>query len=124
MKHKIKVGQTVYVLPVNYRCSRDVYNKSVKSQIQEVTVSKVGRVYFYLEKYCWLKFNLKTLQDMYPNTYQVYLSKEDLLKDVERQDLSLKILNDLSKLNQLKKMSLDQLKRIESIIEEENNKNK
>jgi hypothetical protein len=65
----IKVGQKVFV--------KSMYNRN--TFVEEPIVTKIGRKYFELSDYPYVKFELETGQDYrgeYNSNYQVYESKE------------------------------------------------
>lgn len=117
----VKVGDTVYLLPVG---NADRYTKHLPAEekLQEATVTKVGRKYFYLDKHPLDKFGNRYDEDHrgyyqdvseYSANYEVYLSKQALVDKHERERLAKSIGNVI-----YLGLSLDQLRRISEIINE------
>lgn len=79
MTKELKVGQKVWYLPPYYR-------QSAKSELQEATITKVGRKHFELESKRFGKFDIENLRCVsdYNNNSRVYLSESDYYEEVER----------------------------------------
>jgi len=105
---KLVVGQKVFL--------KRIFRHS-ESTIRETTVTKVGNKYFEIEG-SWSKFHLSTgyeKTEITPNE-KVYESMEEIENEKEHNNLQMYI---LSKANnyELRKLSLQQLRDIKSIIE-------
>jgi len=76
----VKVGQTLWRV-------RRGHHSSSSTVEDEVTVSKVGRVWFYLEGVRYLRYCLETMQEdagKYTSYCRCYLSKEEYRTSLER----------------------------------------
>lgn len=121
---KIKVGQKVFLKPVNENASRN-FKGNILEGVKERKVSKIGRKYFYVESNfrCQpLKFNLDDFFEStqgYPG-WQVYFSMEEVIKSIADEADTNRIIwkiNDLARYERTD-LSVDQLRRIEKIIDE------
>ena len=107
MKPKPKVGQILY-MPNN-------------GVLQETTVIKVGRKYFYCDPGRYGsedKFHLETWRRVGSFNVALYASRQTYEEDQEA-DSIFRELSGIFSYSRGDKFSLDQLKRIEAIIEEE-----
>lgn len=117
-KSDFKVGQKVYIEPI-----RNARRRSTK--IIETEVTKVGTKYVEVLDPRQVKFNIsdgKQKKDIYASTsdYILHLSREEIELKRERSDLRIYLARYQWYQSTL---SLDQLKRIKAIIEEESNEN-
>lgn len=106
--NKVTVGQKVYLFDGT-----------------ELVVSKVGKKYFYTKNCygnCEQKFDIEEHHQVkdYGGFEKVFLSKEDLDDAKLRISLSNTLRNQFGSYGQNKKLSLDQMKRIVNILNEEN----
>ena len=104
--NKITIGQKVYLFDGT-----------------ELTVSKVGKKYFHTNSsgYRERKFVIEELYEIkdYGKFEKVFLSKEDLGNEKLRITLSNTLENQFGQYGQKRNLSLDQLKRIVNILNEE-----
>ncbi|MGV4321238.1 beta barrel domain-containing protein [Bacillus mojavensis] len=116
---KIEVGVEVFLKPTERR-GRTITD----DDILERTILKVGRKYFHVgikEKpdHRMIKFEIDGLMQAtdYSPDWEVYFSKQDIFDEEKRKDL---LFNIRSKFNRYvtNDLSLDQLKRINEIINE------
>lgn len=108
---KLHVGQKVWVVSFKQR-------RNDTESIEEKTVSKVGKKYFELSDSYFGRFYIDTLMHdagQYSSRYQVFLDIEKYNSEVEADRLIAKIRKYFDWFNQIK-LSLDQLKQIDSII--------
>ncbi len=121
----LAVGQVVYTKKINNnaRYLRDT-KAPIESYIEEVTIEKIGRKFFYITERKGVKFGVGH-HDLLFNisdhcaSWQVYINKQDIYDEVERTKLLTKIEKVFaSRYGHNDKISLDQLRRISSIIEE------
>jgi len=107
--HDIKVGQTLYY----------EYLIKGKKEIRELVVSKIGSKYFDCYK-TMDRFNLSDLRhevkDYQQWNYQLYTSKQELLDEWEKEELSCKIKRYFG-FSSKNTLTIDQLKLIANIID-------
>ena len=103
MKNKLEVGQTVYL------------HKKIGPQPTKVI--KVGKKYFQVDA-ARIQFFIDTLQSnsQYGSPDQIYLSKQELLDEIETEKLRSQLFGQGAYLSP--RLNLDQLRRITSIINE------
>lgn len=111
----MEVGQKIYLKPVNNR-ERGI--RDIREYIKKVTVSKVGRKYFEVEEMN-MKFDLVEMRDVsqYVAEYEVYLSKQEILDELEFKELAFKVKTIFNGYSD-PKLTLEQLRRIVDIISE------
>lgn len=104
---ELKVGQTVYV-------------KRERGELQETTITKVGRKYFYLEYPSGLKIDKETLKEVsytgWPAT--VYLDREEYENKILKNQLAQR----LYRYHNWDGLSIESLRKINDIIKEETKK--
>jgi len=106
--HNLKVGQIVYKWE----------RYTTKYKIEEVEISKIGRVYFYLKgKREDQKYDLKDLSNLYSE--QIYLTKEEMLDEREYDKKYSEIRKEFTESSYFCDLTLDQLRRIKKILDEE-----
>ena len=103
----IEVGQEIYL--------KRISDHNQQWSIRKVTVSKIGKKYFYIKEEKW-KFDINTLEhvdDMYGGNRQGYISHLDILNEEERKNL-------VCNLNAyyFNEFTLKQLKQIMKFIED------
>ena len=106
-----EIGQTVYMTPILW--GGDL------SQIGEGTLVRIGRKYYTVKRFFWeYRFDKETLQE---NTNMqdrlLYLSKQAVVDKAEQIRLTGQLLAALDMFSAVK-LSLDQLRRINAILEE------
>jgi hypothetical protein len=106
----IKAGQKVYV---TYNDSRYEYKN------QYVTITKVGRKYFYLQFSYGrvIKCDKKTMQDVggrYGNEFTVYKDEQAYLDFLEKRKLTFEISRNILRIN----LPLNVLRKIVGLMEE------
>lgn len=111
-----KVGQEVWLRPVNnglrfYKCS-----------LLKATVIKVGRIYLTVEyNNRKIQFDAEynfTQKTDYSPDYKLYISKEDAVRDMNNSIEYGQLAQKLSSFNEWRSLSLDQMRRVKEIIEE------
>ena len=109
----MKVGQKVYLKLINK-------NYDIETKIIETKIVKVGRKYIYVDvgNPHW-KFYIDDLLEVtcFRQDYQLYFDKQDILDEYEAEDIIRKIRGSIER-GQCE-LSIDQLRRIEKIIDEE-----
>lgn len=115
MNKKIQIGQTVYLEP---GINKSRYNKD----IIETTVTKVGNKYFQLENNSRKKYEIDTLKEVseYCADYYVYLTRQEIEDKNEREKLTSYLRQMFGAYGRVD-LTLDQLRRIKKITEENNN---
>lgn len=115
MDNKISVGQTICLKPVG-NMTRHL-NGNILDAIREVKVTKVGRKYFYTDRFNNKKFSLEEMRDVseYSAEWKVYLSKQDIIDEIECDKLAYKIRCQIGSYGKTN-LTLDQLRRINEII--------
>ena len=117
---KPQVGDTVYLKPINNQMRRS-------SEIMEREVKRVGRKYFYVAEskgpfHMEIKINIETMQEDqggYSGDWQAYYSLQEIEDEKEQHHLSC-VLRDLFGGWSRNGLTLDQLRRIKAITEEDN----
>lgn len=115
-KSDFKVGQKVYIEPI-----RNARRRS--AEIIQTEVTKVGTKYVEVLEPRQVKFNISDgmeKKDIYASDYILHLSREEIELKREQSDLQTYLARYCWYQSTL---SLDQLKRIKAIIEEESNEN-
>jgi|WetSurMetagenome_2_1015567.scaffolds.fasta_scaffold695503_2 hypothetical protein len=110
----LQIGQKIYVKRFNAR------NREA-DDIREAIINKIGKKYFYLNEYPWVKFSISEMRDIsnYASDYGIYLSEQEI-KDEKEYFEKLKFLKDTFDYCRGKKnFTLDQLKKICNIINNE-----
>ena len=115
MKHELKVGQKVYLKPVNNAARHS-------NEIVEAEIIKVGRKYFEVDKgYHYSRkyhiSDLKQATDMVAD-YEVYMSKQEILDEREINSLYFEIGKKFRGVGTTLDLTLSQLRRIKEIISE------
>lgn len=112
----MQVGDRVYLKPVNNQ-ARYIKN-DILNHIKEAEVEKIGKKYFYLKGYS-MKFGVTEMIDIsnYCANYQVYTSLQEIKDEEEFDNLVSKIKSKFTTYGTIK-LTLDQLRRIQAIIEE------
>lgn len=113
----LKVGDTVYLLAVGNMHSR-CKDKSIEDRIREVEVTKVGRKYITTNNDCQFdKTDDYREKTVYTPDWEIYATKQDIYDKRDSEILS----SDISDYFRYGKnnLTLDQLKRIKAIIDEE-----
>lgn len=113
----MNVGDTVFL-----KYARDYHNKL---ELRPAKIVKIGKIYFYVvaentnQKY---KINKETMRDHtntgWGYTAEVYLTEQDYKDVIDKNNLASKIYKKITSFNALKHLNLDQLKRIETILDE------
>lgn len=114
MKHKLTIGQEVFVAAIDQRTMR-------YGGLYKATISKVGRDYFYIEeRFRTLKFSTETLKEQTSGNYphKVYLTEQELLDENEKRMLKERLDSFFGFSGSSHSLSLDQLKRIQEIVDE------
>lgn len=121
---KLHVGRKVFLKPIGEYASQ-IFKGSILEGVKERKVSKIGRKYFYVESKInrqVLKFNL---DDFFESTqgcprWQVYFSMEEVIKSIADESDTNRInrkINDSVRYGRIN-LNVDQLRRIEKIIDE------
>jgi len=110
MKRKPKVGEKIFL--------RDLYVRT--GGLREVTVSKVGRSYFTLEELTRERFHIDTWKQDTERAprFILYGREQDYLDKVEAQETYRRISATFGIYGRVKLLTLDQLRRIEQIVNE------
>jgi inorganic pyrophosphatase len=109
MESKLQPGQTVYVKPIGNAARRS-------SVIEEAVVEAVGKKFFTLEKWTKKRFYIDTLIEdacQYTPNYKVYLTKQEIEDERLAANLRREAENGIKAY-----LTLDQLKRIKTILDE------
>jgi hypothetical protein len=121
-KADLKIGQTIY-MKVYGNSARylNSINASLEEYISEYKISKIGNKYFSILDSFNTKFEIVTgiQKNGFNGGKKAYLKKQDIYDEKEISDLEKKF-SDSFYWTSRKKLSLDQLRRIDKIIEEEN----
>jgi len=83
------IGQKIFRI-------KKLYSKAISDEIQELTVSKIGKKYFYTselgDRYPINKDSFKYEDKMYTQSnFQIYIDKQNILDNDERLKLLLKL---------------------------------
>lgn len=124
-RDNFKVGQIVILKPIgdNARHIRNDDTKDIMDFLEEWEVEKVGRKYVTVTKdhkpYCSLRFDMEdNMQvDTYGRSWALYTSIQAMQDESEFNDIERNLRKLFSQYGKLK-LSLDQLKRINKIVEE------
>lgn len=115
-KEDFKPGQTVYLIPV--RMMKWDYLR-IEKQIRETKVVSVGRKYITVE-YANIKFDIANdfrEVTQYAIEYKLYLSKEDIQKDLKRRQMEERISTAFHFPNHVaRKMTFDELETVFNIV--------
>lgn len=119
----LKVGQIVYVKPIG-NAARWIKG-DILEHVREVEVEKIGNKFFYLKGYSRSKFGFKyedsnscTNISDYCADYEIYLSKQDIVDELEQTSL-LNFLKDFfSWSGKSKYLTLEQLRKIKVVVDE------
>lgn len=107
----MEVGQTVYLKPIRlsnaYRRSKDV---------KEDEIEKIGRVYVTLKRRGQFYINSRLEKTDFTSNYKLFLSKEELNLEMEKEDLESRIKNKFASFKLLN-LSIDKLREIAKIID-------
>lgn len=110
-EEKLKVGQVLY---------KPVYSRNVPPTIKEVTITKIGRTYLYIDNNNTpIVIHNLTHENKIYNQYNftLYESEQEILDLWEVSKLQAKMAKFFDWMGGYKKLSLKQLKEIEKIIE-------
>jgi len=115
-RHKPIVGEVLYSLNVGNSARR------CEQALRAVTVSKVGRKYFYVDNGSWYKeqFYIDTWEEKteYAATVKLYETEREWLDEKEAREICTLINNSFVYSRPTRDATLDQLRRIKNIIEE------
>lgn len=120
-KLKLTVGQTVFVRKINNAYGRITDKSNLDDIIIETTVSKIGKKWFAVEGSGLSNYRF-SIEDGYndgkgyASDYIVYNSKSEIYDETEMKDLLQSIPIKIRE----NKLTLEQLRRINSIINEGN----
>lgn len=107
---KLEIGQTIYLNPINNEAR---YNRNIK----QVKIIKIGRKYFEVTD-CRDRLNIETMlsdNGEYAPCFKAYLS----LEQIENENKKHHLFDKFRKLFQYQnKFSLEQLEKIDKIIQE------
>lgn len=116
----LKVGQKVYVKPVGN--SARYIKDNILDNIKESEVEKIGKKYFYLKEFSREKFgfeyadsNICSSISDYSANFEVYLSKQDIMDDIERNKIIYELKQFFYYYGQSKYLTLEQLRKIKEI---------
>lgn len=112
---KLEVGQKLWIIVPEYR------NQAPPNDPKETVITKIGRKYFEVDAARDVRFDIETLRDTRDANYKylLYLTLQEILDEREQAQLQDKIGKAFSWMS-IKRHSLDQLRRINQIIEEPN----
>jgi hypothetical protein len=106
---KLHVGQTIYYRKIDDRQGADL-------SLREATVTKIGKIYFYVDPEWLGKFEILTLrQGSSFSGYQAYLSREDYEQEQLHKALQSKLMRYFQNGNF--KLTIAQMQAIVKIIE-------
>lgn len=112
----LRVGQRVWL---------QVHHRNKEDSIKGCFIRKIGRKYFYLDiaGECNNKYSLETLtsEDVYGRKIAVYLDPQDFYNKSLKAKLWVHILSKIKGYYCPEDITLDQLKRINAILNEEGN---
>lgn len=119
MKSKLTKGQTAYV-KIMGNASRYIKSDNPEDYIEEVIVTSVGSKFITVERgYNTIKFDMEGNQvTQYCRDYRLYVSKQDIIDEIELDKLSSKIRRKFEGYGRCD-FTLDQLRRIDAIINED-----
>lgn len=111
---ELKIGKKVFI---------PVYDRNSEPRIRESTITKIGRKYFYLDNDeknnpVFIGDNTYHCKDYCQFDFTVYESEKEITDMWESKILGEKISKFFSWSGNYKKITLDQLKEIEKIIEQ------
>lgn len=113
MKHDLVVGMKLYAEKIF---------RNAPPEIVEYTISKIGRKYFEVDGHNWYQFQIDTLyyvdKNYSQNNKQLYRSRKEIEEKNEWATLHSNIRNFFSYSST--KLTLEQLRKIEDIIKENN----
>ena len=115
VREKLKVGQKVFVMRIG-NAARGLKEPKITEEI----ISVVGNKYFKLEGFRRERFNIETMLNDgkgYISNYAVYLTMQEIQDENEYCDLQKKMMTYFDHYSSYKP-TLDQLRRINSIVEE------
>jgi hypothetical protein len=116
-ENKMQVKDKVWLKPLNNQLRRS-------KEIKECVIKKIGRKYIEVENPDWdadiIKIEIETRREVtkYSPDWELYFSKQELLDEIEKEKLE----NDIKAIFGCYRgtdLSLDQLRRIKKIIDEE-----
>jgi hypothetical protein len=119
---KLKVGQKVYLL-LSGNKARYLKDAPIEKRIEEHVVKKVGRKYFETweegRNFSTVKFYIDSRRQVtdYTEDYALYETKEEIYEMVERNRLQAQVRKTFRDWTDTG-LTLDQLKRIDAIIQE------
>lgn len=125
MKVELKVGQTVYLKPQGNTARRLRTIEDILGKVIESKITKIGKKYFYVKSrfdtHPDMKIDKETMNEHsnYCSDWKAYLSKQDILDEFEIKSLLQKF-SDIFRYGSSKQISLNQLRRIDAIISEDN----
>lgn len=126
-KSDFKVGNTVWLKIIegsNRARYSNINPNDVESWIVEATVENVGSKFISVKIRGTqiVKFNIKNnFHQIYVcggADYKLYLSKQDVLNDIESENIYQEIKNDFMASRNHKKLSLEQLRKIKEILDD------
>ena len=112
---KLKVGMKIYMLNDNNK-------KALEERIIEKEIIEVGRKYFYTGTNWFDKYEINTMTTVDYRSKKVFLSKQELFDNEEKQELKFDIYQFMNQTRKLDKLSLGQLRRIKNILQESESK--
>ena len=123
-KSDFKVGQTVFLkIIAGSNVVRYINPKNIEDHMMEATVKNIGRKYITVDplKGCEVKFNMaEDFRQFYEyggRDYDLFLSKQDILDDIESEKIYKILRNELSSYRNDREFSLEQLKAVYTILE-------
>lgn len=117
---ELKVGDKVYLKPIN---SRYITNNNILEHIKECEIKKIGRKYFEVweknKEWTTLRFRVEDFQQVshYSIDWELYFNKQEIIDEIEHLNLANEIRNAIGNRG-ITKLSLEQLRKIKSIIDE------
>ena len=123
-KSDFSVGQTIYlrIIPHSnpWRRIKEEDLKNPENQIIETTVLKVGNKYITTgPDYCPLKFDIKDdfkQASYYGTEYEIYLSAEDIVKEIKREEMFAEIREAFDFSYKKSKFSYEQINAVYNIL--------
>jgi hypothetical protein len=118
-REKIEVGQRVFLKPINNAA------RYGNKEIREEVILKAGRKYFSVGKegetreHWMIKFNIEDLRQVtnYSPDWQLYFSKQEIIDENETLEITREIRRKFEGYGHIN-LTLDQLRRIQTIINE------